>query len=270
MSTFRSMFQLCINRDNLAANQISVHQMRKCYKLSILVQFLSVKVLASKQLFIHPCLSLLSSPCSPFLLLHSSPFLLSLPLISPPFISASLLPSFPLSFSVPPSIHHPYCPSPCFCLPSPVFSITPSLLSSWPHFPPFPALLYTSTAFYLPLLLLSLSLYSFFQYHLFIFSLPCSFICSFQNYFHFRVSASEAQNGRLTGAREVTSLSCQTNILARMLERNFRCRRYLFYPVQKWSLGERLGTRIWSKAKACLVSALIIIVWRGFPFLCQL
>ena len=137
MSTFRSMFQLCINRDNLlvplilAANQISVHQMRKCYKLSILVQFLSVKVLASKQLFIHPCLSLLSSPCSPLLLLHSSPFLLSLPLISPPIISNSLLPSFPLSFSVPPSIHHPYCPSPYFCLPSPVFLFTPP-----PLFPP--------------------------------------------------------------------------------------------------------------------------------------
>ena len=77
------MFQLCINRDNLlvplilAANQISVHQMRKCYKLSILVQFLSVKVLASKQLFIHPCLiiklSLFPSPPPSFLTFPALP-----------------------------------------------------------------------------------------------------------------------------------------------------------------------------------------------------
>ena len=109
MSTFCSMVKLCINRDNLlvplilAANQISVYQMRKCFKLFILAQFLSVRVLASKQLFIHPCLSL-SSPCSPLFLLHSSPFLLSLPLISPPIIATSLLPSSPLSYSVPPPL----------------------------------------------------------------------------------------------------------------------------------------------------------------------
>ena len=124
------MVKLCIDRDNLlvplklVANQIFVYQMRKCLKLSIPVQFLSARVLASKQLFIHPCLSL-SSPCSPLLLLHSSLFLLSVPLIPPPIISTSLLPSFPLSYSVPPSIHHLYCPSPCLGLPSPVFSFNP-------------------------------------------------------------------------------------------------------------------------------------------------
>ena len=114
------MVKPCINRDMdnllvpliLVANQISVYQKRKCLKLSILVQFLTAGVQASKQLFIHPCLSL-SSPCSPLFLLHSSPFLLSLPLISPPIISNSLLPSFPLSYSVPLS-SPPIVPHPAF------------------------------------------------------------------------------------------------------------------------------------------------------------
>ena len=56
---FWSMVKLCINRDNylvplLFATRITVHQVRKCLKLSILVQFLSARVLAGKQLFIHP------------------------------------------------------------------------------------------------------------------------------------------------------------------------------------------------------------------------
>ena len=59
LSTFWSMVKLCINRDNplvplLSATWITVYQMRKCLKLSILVQFMSAKVLASKRFFDSP------------------------------------------------------------------------------------------------------------------------------------------------------------------------------------------------------------------------
>ena len=48
-----------VNRDIplvplLSATRISVCQMRKWIKLSVMVEFLPARVLASKQLFIHP------------------------------------------------------------------------------------------------------------------------------------------------------------------------------------------------------------------------
>ena len=51
------MVKLCINRDNplvplLSATWITVYQMRKCLELSILVQFMSARVLASKRFFL--------------------------------------------------------------------------------------------------------------------------------------------------------------------------------------------------------------------------
>ena len=55
MSKFCSM----VNRDIalvplLSATQISVCQMRKWIKLSVMLEFLSARVLASQRLFIHP------------------------------------------------------------------------------------------------------------------------------------------------------------------------------------------------------------------------
>ena len=58
------MSKLCINRDKpfvpfLSATQISVCQMRRCLILSIIVQFMSARGLASERLFILPLVNMI-------------------------------------------------------------------------------------------------------------------------------------------------------------------------------------------------------------------